>query len=158
MAESAGSPSSSDFREDELRPNLPSDAVESQQLRNAFLSGLPSFKQDNFTRFTLGGGGAGAGGGSCDGGGSVTSTGFKPSSRRGRPSLYVCTKDYHAEQVITTEKTNILLRYLHKQWDRKSIHVKRGAEGSNGLDDDGDDNESGSPTAVKISRVEHKSP
>ena len=122
---------------------------ESRQLRNAFLSGLPSFNEDNFARFTMGGG---------DGGGGTNSTGYKPSSRRGRPSLYVCTKDYDAEQVITTEKTNILLRYLHKQWDRKNIHVKRGADPSYDDIDDLDEQESISPKATKVSKVTGKSP
>jgi len=124
--------------------------TESRQLRNAFLSGLPSFKEDNFARFTVGGG---------EGGGGTNSIGFKSSSGRGRPSLYVCTKDYEAEQVITTEKTNILLRYLHKQWDRKNIHVKRGAENTYDDDDDDlEDQEGVSPKANKVSRVAGKSP
>ncbi|TRY75602.1 hypothetical protein TCAL_17365 [Tigriopus californicus] len=33
---------------------------------------------------------------------------------------YVPTKEFPSEQVIVTEKTNILLRYLQQQWDKKS--------------------------------------
>ena len=44
------------------------------------------------------------------------------------------TKDIPSEQVIVTEKTNILLRYLHQQWDKKAAQAanaqrKREAEG-----------------------------
>ena len=42
------------------------------------------------------------------------------------------TKDFPGEQRIVTEKTNILLRYLHQQWDKKAaqqqqLHRKREA-------------------------------
>ena len=33
--------------------------------------------------------------------------------------MYVPTKDYPYEQEIVTERTNILLRYLHQQLDKK---------------------------------------
>ena len=33
------------------------------------------------------------------------------------------------EQVIVTEKTNILLRYLHQQWDKKANAQQRKREG-----------------------------
>ncbi|KAJ0059013.1 hypothetical protein NL108_002252, partial [Boleophthalmus pectinirostris] len=36
-----------------------------------------------------------------------------------RPSVYLPTREYPSEQIIVTEKTNILLRYLHQQWDKK---------------------------------------
>jgi len=36
-----------------------------------------------------------------------------------KPASYVPTKDIPAQQVIVTEKTNILLRYLHQQFDKK---------------------------------------
>ena len=53
---------------------------------------------------------------------------------RSRSTVYVPTKDIPSEQVIVTEKTNILLRYLHQQWDKKAAHAanaqrKREAEG-----------------------------
>jgi len=91
----------------------------------SFLSGLPSFKQENFTKF------------SSDGIGSSISN-----SRR--PALYVCTKECPSEQLITTEKTNILLRYLHTQWDRKSLLKKR--EGSRPEDEAG-------PSSAKMPKM-----
>lgn len=69
-----------------------------------FLRGLPSHDENNFTRFH------------CDG---ITRTNAK------RPSVYLPTKEYPSEQVIVTEKTNILLRFLHQQWDKKNQHKKR---------------------------------
>lgn len=43
--------------------------------------------------------------------------------------MYVPTKDIPSDQVIVTEKTNILLRYLHQQWDKKAAATKkRGGE------------------------------
>ena len=53
---------------------------------------------------------------------------------RSRSTVYVPTKDIPSEQVIVTEKTNILLRYLHQQWDKKAAQAanaqrKREAEG-----------------------------
>ena len=54
---------------------------------------------------------------------------------RSRSTVYVPTKDIPSEQVIVTEKTNILLRYLHQQWDKKAAQAanaqrKREAEGN----------------------------
>merc|ERR1739842_33611 len=40
-------------------------------------------------------------------------------------TAYVPTKDIPSDQVIVTEKTNILLRYLHQQWDKKAGPKKR---------------------------------
>ncbi|XP_070542265.1 DET1- and DDB1-associated protein 1-like [Ptychodera flava] len=74
-----------------------------------FLRGLPSHNETNFTRFH------------CDSG--------KTSSRR--PTVYLPTTDYPSDQVITTEKTNILLRYLHQQWDKKNLHKKRDTSNAN---------------------------
>jgi DET1- and DDB1-associated protein 1 len=37
--------------------------------------------------------------------------------------LSVSITDVHVFAVITTEKTNILLRYLHQQWDKKRERV-----------------------------------
>lgn len=42
-----------------------------------------------------------------------------------KPAVYIPTKDHPSDQVITTEKTNILLRYLHQQWDKKNAQKKR---------------------------------
>ena len=51
---------------------------------------------------------------------------------RNRPAMYVPTKDYPYEQEIVTERTNILLRYLHQQLDKKiaisAAQKKREAE------------------------------
>lgn len=41
---------------------------------------------------------------------------------------YVPTKDIPADAVIVTEKTNILLRYLHQQWDKKDKTAARKRE------------------------------
>ncbi|KAL3865905.1 hypothetical protein ACJMK2_043253 [Sinanodonta woodiana] len=65
-----------------------------------FLKELPSYNETNFTRFH------------ADSGNGKTNM--------KRPAVYISTKDYPEQQIITTEKTNILLRYLHQQWDRKN--------------------------------------
>uniref|UniRef100_A0A7N8Y6W2 DET1- and DDB1-associated protein 1 n=1 Tax=Mastacembelus armatus TaxID=205130 RepID=A0A7N8Y6W2_9TELE len=49
-----------------------------------------------------------------------------------RPSVYLPTREYPSEQIIVTEKTNILLRYLHQQWDRKNAAKKREQEQGEG--------------------------
>ncbi|XP_071845226.1 DET1- and DDB1-associated protein 1-like [Apostichopus japonicus] len=67
------------------------------------LKGLPCHNEHNFTRFH-------------------TDTGRGVSKK---PAVYLPTKDYPSEQVISTEKTNILLRYLHQHWDKKNPHKKR---------------------------------
>ncbi|VDI38489.1 DET1- and DDB1-associated protein 1-like [Mytilus galloprovincialis] len=69
-----------------------------------FLKGLPSHDENNFTKYH-------------------TDASCKSSIRK--PTVYISTKDYPSEQVITTEKTNILLRYLHQQWDKKNSNKKR---------------------------------
>ncbi|XP_071952637.1 DET1- and DDB1-associated protein 1-like [Antedon mediterranea] len=88
------------------------------------LKSLPSFNERNFTRFH------------CDAG--------KTTSKK--PTVYLPTKDYPCEQVITTEKTNILLRYLHQQWDKKNNQKKRDTSNAN--------LESDSSPARKVPRVE----
>ncbi|XP_027767154.1 DET1- and DDB1-associated protein 1 [Empidonax traillii] len=45
-----------------------------------------------------------------------------------RPSVYLPTREFPSEQIIVTEKTNILLRYLHQQWDKKNAAKKRDQE------------------------------
>eukprot|EP00095_Tigriopus_kingsejongensis_P008905 snap_masked-scaffold1538_size36768-processed-gene-0.0 protein:Tk08905 transcript:snap_masked-scaffold1538_size36768-processed-gene-0.0-mRNA-1 annotation:"det1- and ddb1-associated protein 1" len=42
---------------------------------------------------------------------------------------YVPTQDFPSEQVIVTEKTNILLRYLQQQWDKKTAQQSSGSGG-----------------------------
>ncbi|KAL8565284.1 DET1- and DDB1-associated protein 1 [Nucella lapillus] len=71
-----------------------------------FLKGLPSYRESNFTRF------------------------HAESSCRSnqKPTVYISTRDYPSNQVITTEKTNILLRFLHQQWDKKKTSKKRECE------------------------------
>ncbi|XP_030029058.1 DET1- and DDB1-associated protein 1 [Manduca sexta] len=64
-----------------------------------FLKDLPSYDEQNFTLFN-------------------TDHGIRNCSKR--PSIYLPTKDIPSEQIIVTEKTNILLRYLHQQWEKKN--------------------------------------
>lgn len=56
-----------------------------------------------------------------------TETGVRTSQKR--PSVYISTTDIPSDQVIVTEKKNILLRYLHQQWDKKNAPKKREHEG-----------------------------
>ncbi|XP_063216106.1 DET1- and DDB1-associated protein 1 [Bacillus rossius redtenbacheri] len=69
-----------------------------------FLKGLPCYDENNFARFH-------------------TDNGSRTCVKR--PAVYLPTKDYPSEQIIVTEKANILLRYLHQQWDKKSSQKKR---------------------------------
>ncbi|MBW00254.1 DET1- and DDB1-associated protein 1, partial [Eschrichtius robustus] len=75
-----------------------------------FLKGLPVYNKSNFSRFHA-------------------DSVCKASNRR--PSVYLPTREYPSEQIIVTEKTNILLRYLHQQWDKKfsSGKLERVCEG-----------------------------
>lgn len=64
-----------------------------------FLKDLPSHNKENFTLFNA-------------------ESGRRSSSRA---SVYLPTEeDFPPEQVIVTEKRNILLRHLHTQWDKKT--------------------------------------
>jgi DET1- and DDB1-associated protein 1 len=67
-----------------------------------FLEGLPSYDKSNFEN-------------------------FRPEDTRftsdKKCAVYLCTRELPSRQVITTEKTNILMRFLHKQWDRKSVQT-----------------------------------
>ncbi|XP_055941559.1 DET1- and DDB1-associated protein 1-like [Argiope bruennichi] len=72
-----------------------------------FLKGLPSRNENNFSRFQ-------------------PDTSCKNSMKRS--SVYLPTKDHPSEQIITTEKTTILLRYLQQQFERKKNHHKRDNE------------------------------
>ncbi|XP_004542438.1 DET1- and DDB1-associated protein 1 [Maylandia zebra] len=76
-----------------------------------FLKGLPVYNKNNFSRFHA-------------------DSVCKASNRR--PSVYLPTRDYPSEQIIVTEKTNILLRYLHQQWDKKNGPKKREQEPTEG--------------------------
>ncbi|XP_055548886.1 DET1- and DDB1-associated protein 1 [Wyeomyia smithii] len=69
-----------------------------------FLKDLPCHNEENFSLFN-------------------TENGVKTSSKR--PSVYIQTAEIPSEQVIVTEKKNILLRYLHQQWDKKNAPKKR---------------------------------
>ncbi|KXJ72731.1 DET1- and DDB1-associated protein 1 [Aedes albopictus] len=77
-----------------------------------FLKDLPCHNEENFSLFN-------------------TENGVKTSSKR--PSVYIPTVDIPSEQVIVTEKKNILLRYLHQQWDKKNAPKKR-EHGNDGND------------------------
>uniref|UniRef100_A0A4W6FD59 DET1- and DDB1-associated protein 1 n=1 Tax=Lates calcarifer TaxID=8187 RepID=A0A4W6FD59_LATCA len=76
-----------------------------------FLKGLPVYNKNNFSRFHA-------------------DSVCKASNRR--PSVYLPTREYPSEQIIVTEKTNILLRYLHQQWDKKNAAKKREQEHTEG--------------------------
>ena len=76
-----------------------------------FLKDLPTRNSDNFTKINPD---------SCH------------RSSTGKKTAYVPVKDIPSDQVIVTEKTNILLRYLHQQWDRKASVKKRAGEPEEG--------------------------
>ncbi|KAG9266748.1 DET1- and DDB1-associated protein 1 [Astyanax mexicanus] len=80
-------------------------------LQADFLKGLPVYNKTNFSRFHA-------------------DSVCKASNRR--PSVYLPTREYPSEQIIVTEKTNILLRYLHQQWDKKNAAKKREQEQGEG--------------------------
>lgn len=77
---------------------------------NEFLKELPSHNSKNFALYN-------------------TDHGIRTSSKR--PSVYISTTDTPSEQIIVTEKKNILLRYLHQQWDKKN-NVPKKREHENG--------------------------
>jgi DET1- and DDB1-associated protein 1 len=106
------------------------------------LKDLPTHNRDNFSRINTGPDGSFAGQRQHYN----TSSGV---NGRHRNPLYIPTKDFPEEQLIVTEKTNILLRYLHQQWDKKAAAAaasqqrKRDCEatavpGSSGAQADGD--------------------
>ncbi|XP_050427279.1 DET1- and DDB1-associated protein 1 [Adelges cooleyi] len=66
-----------------------------------FLDGLPSFDARNFSRF------------------------HSDNGRSKRAPVYISTKDSPSDQIIVTDKSNLLLRYLHNQWDKKHGGKKR---------------------------------
>ncbi|XP_014223631.1 DET1- and DDB1-associated protein 1 [Trichogramma pretiosum] len=69
-----------------------------------FLSGLPSINEKNFANFHTD---------------SANRTTIK------RPSIYIPTKDHPSDQVIVTEKTTIVLKYLHQRWDKKNTTERK---------------------------------
>ncbi|XKL61031.1 hypothetical protein PGB90_008088 [Kerria lacca] len=69
-----------------------------------FLETLPSYDKNNFSRFHTD---------------STNRTCVK------RPSVYITTEEIPSEQIIVTEKTNILLRYLHQRWDSAQNAVQQ---------------------------------
>lgn len=71
-----------------------------------FLKGLPVYNANNFSRFQA--------------------DSFKSSSKK--PSVYLQTKDFPPEQTITTEGSNIFLRFLHQQWDKSSRNLNKKRE------------------------------
>ncbi|KAB1259597.1 DET1- and DDB1-associated protein 1 [Camelus dromedarius] len=82
-----------------------------------FLKGLPVYNKSNFSRFHADS--------VCKA--SVSMEAMSCLGNR-RPSVYLPTREYPSEQIIVTEKTNILLRYLHQQWDKKNAAKKRDQE------------------------------
>ena len=65
-----------------------------------FLKDLPTYNQKNFSR--------------------IHEVDVSQTPTHGRQTKYVPTDEYSPdEQEIVTEKTNILLRYLHQQLDKK---------------------------------------
>lgn len=71
-----------------------------------YLKDLPTHNRDNFTRLQADGGAGG-------------NLSRNQATTRHRPAVYVPTKDIPASQVIKTEKYNILVHYLHQQFDKK---------------------------------------
>ncbi|KAF6198171.1 hypothetical protein GE061_007918 [Apolygus lucorum] len=68
-----------------------------------FLSGLPTYNEENFSRYS------GAGN-------SATSK---------RPSTYVPTTESPSEILIVNDETNVLIRYLARKWAKESRGKKR---------------------------------
>jgi len=71
-----------------------------------FLKNLPSYKKENFSRF-------------------VADSSSRNTNQSSKADTSVVCGDDSSSQVIVTEKTSILLRYLHEQWDRKHNTRKR---------------------------------
>lgn len=68
-----------------------------------FLKGLPSYNEENFSKFNA-------------------DSNSRPSLQK--PPIYIPTKDYPSA-VIVTERTNVLLKYLHQHFGKKSTQKKR---------------------------------
>ncbi|XP_050293677.1 DET1- and DDB1-associated protein 1 [Anthonomus grandis grandis] len=75
-----------------------------------FLAGLPSYNENNFSKFHM-------------------DSNNRSSSKR--PSVYISTKDNTPpeQQIIVTEKTSILLKYMQQHWDKKNSTKKREVSG-----------------------------
>jgi len=84
-----------------------------------FLKDLPTRNSENFTRLHSDG---------ASPGGSLYASRNRVTTRGRGSCNYVPTTDHPAEAVIVTEKTNILLRYLHQQWDKKDKTAARKRE------------------------------
>ncbi|XP_071870029.1 DET1- and DDB1-associated protein 1 [Bombus fervidus] len=80
-----------------------------------FLKGLPSHNENNFANFH-------------------TDSGNRTCVKK--PAVYLPTKDHPSEQIIVTEKTTILLRYLHQHWDKNHADRKRDILSANGDSED----------------------
>jgi len=81
-----------------------------------FLSGLPSTDPHNFQKWST--------------------DGHNKQNITRKPTSYVPTKDIPSQQVIVTEKTNILLRYLHQQYEKKAVKHGSKREGAGSADED----------------------
>ncbi|XP_037080632.1 DET1- and DDB1-associated protein 1-like [Pollicipes pollicipes] len=80
-----------------------------------FLRGLPCRDSKNFSKF------------SADSG---------PKASGKKAPIYMPTTDHPSAQVIVTEKTNILLRYLHWRWEKKlQDQSKKRSAGSADVDE-----------------------
>ncbi|XP_076060906.1 DET1- and DDB1-associated protein 1 [Oratosquilla oratoria] len=82
----------------------------------SFLKGLPVYNEQNFSKFQS-----------------------DPSGRTAykKPPVYLPTKDNPESQEIVTEKTNILLRYLHQQCEKKCPKKKRDTGSGANNEEDG---------------------
>ncbi|NXP23142.1 DDA1 protein, partial [Scytalopus superciliaris] len=78
-----------------------------------FLKGLPVYNKSNFSRFHADS--------VCKASVSIPKI---PAGRGGKAP----GKELQPPKFIVTEKTNILLRYLHQQWDKKNAAKKRDQE------------------------------
>jgi len=68
------------------------------------LKDLPSRNKENFTRIDLE---------------------SQHRSANGKRSTYLTTKETQPEQIIVTERANIVLKFLHQQWDKKTNATKK---------------------------------
>ena len=84
-----------------------------------FLKDLPTYNSENFTRIHNNSSSSDTSTANPGTSGSHHTSNHSSITSRNRPPMYVPTKDYPYEQEIVTERTNILLRYLHQQLDKK---------------------------------------
>lgn len=57
------------------------------------------------------------------------SRGLRCKTSNRRPSVYLPTREYLSEQIIVTEKANILLCYLHQQWIKRTLPIRDQEQG-----------------------------